>query len=570
MKISAYFAIFTALFYTACVKTDCPIVPAGKHYNVSFAVNDTRVDYTANDRGTIDLGWCDGDAIYVATSDGTWGSGYKEEAKKPKTFTYNSATGLFEGDATIPGGEYTFRAQYAVENQRTYVLARSASNKLLSAQTQSAEGMSHLKEYDCMVAQTTATVADGAIPTLAMKHLYSFICIAIKNETDSAQTPTNVSFRVPGKDLNGIFNITDLEEATISPKSGNTETTTLSLRNITIAQGETCNTYMVVAPFSAFSGTLEIEVSTASDTYRLEKQMPSFTVERAKLYKTAIALNESTRVGGGEGGGDTGETGIPAIEGRTGWAELPAYKDNGNFIYNFHSAEKGSSVERNYSYCFDKSKRASCWVAYPIHTSHISGSANRNNSEFGYDPDVEWSYQANMYSSYRGSYDRGHQIAAADRRCSQAMMDQTFYATNMTPQYSTFNQKLWANLEMQIRDYACTDTLYVVTGAYFGTQWNSSIASSTTDRDGNTCPTPTHYYKVLLRTKSGRTGKSVRNCSASELKCVGFWLTHENNSSTSVPSSCYCSVADIEAKTGFTFFVNVPNAPKDTFSASEW
>lgn len=565
MKISAYFAIFTALFYTACVKTDCPIVPAGKHCNISFAVSNTRVDYTTNDRGSIDLGWCDGDAIYVATSDGTWGSGYKEEAKKPKTFTYNSATGLFEGNATIPGGEYTFRAQYAVENQRTYVLARNASNKLLSAQSQSAEGMAHLKEYDCMVAQTTATVADDAIPTLAMKHLYSFICIAIKNETDSAQTPTSVSFRVPGKDLNGIFNIADLEEATISSKSANTETTTLSLRDITIAKGDTFNTYMVVAPFSGFSGTLEIEVATASERYRLEKTLSSFTVERAKLYKTAIALNKTTLVGGGE----SGDTGTPAIEGRTGWAELPAYKANSNFIYHFHSASNGTSVVRNYSFCFDKSKRASWWVAYPLHSSYTQNNVSRENN-FDYDPDITASYQANMYSSYRGSYDRGHQIPFADRKCSREMADQTFYATNMTPQYSTFNQKLWANLEMQVRSYACADTLYVVTGAHFGTQWNSSIASSTTDRDGNTCPTPTHYYKVLLRTKSGRTGKSVRNCSASELKCVGFWLTHENNSSTSVPSSCYCSVADVEAKTGLTFFVNVPNAPKDTFSVSEW
>lgn len=567
MKISTYFALFTALFYAACAKTDALIMPADREYNLSFAVGDTRVDYTANERGTIDLGWCDGDAIYIATSDGTWGSGYREEAKKPKTFTYDSATGLFKGDATIAGGTYTFRAQYAVESQRTYVLATSASNKLLSAQSQSAAGMVHLKTYDCMVAQTTATVSADAVPTFSMKHLYSFICIAIKNETSSAQAPTSVSFRVPGKSLNGIFTITDLDAATISAKSGNTETTTLSLSNITVAKGETFNTYMVVAPFSAFSGTVEIEVATASDTYRLEKPLASFSVERAKLYKTTIALNASTHVGG-----DDTDTGIPAIEGRTGWAELPAYKENSDFIYRFHTASNGTSVVRNYSFCFDKSKRASWWVAYPLHSCYTSGSADRSNSEFGYDPDVASSYQANMYSSYRGSYDRGHQIPAADRRCSQDMMDQTFYSTNMTPQYSTFNQKLWATLEQKVRSYAysCSDTLYVVTGAHFGSSWDSSIASSTTDRDGKTCPTPTHYYKVLLRTKSGRTGKSVRNCSASELKCVGFWLTHENNSSTTVPSSCMCSVADIEAKTGLTFFVNVPNAPKDTFSASEW
>lgn len=42
----------------------------------------------------------------------------------------------------------------------------------------------------------------------------------------------------------------------------------------------------------------------------------------------------------------------------------------------------------------------------------------------------------------------------------------------------------------------CDDTLYVVTGCYFdGTE------GTTTDNGGNPCPVPTHYYKVLLRTK---------------------------------------------------------------------
>ena len=30
------------------------------------------------------------------------------------------------------------------------------------------------------------------------------------------------------------------------------------------------------------------------------------------------------------------------------------------------------------------------------------------------------------------------------------------------------------------------------------------------------------------------------------------------------------SVSELEKITGFKFFVNVPNAPKDTFNASEW
>jgi hypothetical protein len=69
----------------------------------------------------------------------------------------------------------------------------------------------------------------------------------------------------------------------------------------------------------------------------------------------------------------------------------------------------------------------------------------------------------------------------------------------------------------------------------------------------------------MLRTKGGNTGKKVQDCSASDLICAGYWV--ENNASATPK---LMSVKDIEDKTGLTFFVNVPNAPKSSFSASDW
>jgi hypothetical protein len=60
-------------------------------------------------------------------------------------------------------------------------------------------------------------------------------------------------------------------------------------------------------------------------------------------------------------------------------------------------------------------------------------------------------------------------------------------------------------------------------------------------------------------------GKRVQECSADELICAGYWVT---NSSKATP--VIKSVAEIEQLTGFTFFANVPNAPKNTFTASDW
>ena len=141
---------------------------------------------------------------------------------------------------------------------------------------------------------------------------------------------------------------------------------------------------------------------------------------------------------------------------------------------------------------------------------------------------------------------------------------QISYYSNMTPQLATFNSGAWGTLENRVRGWMCADTLYVVTGCYFdGTE------GTTTDNGGNPCPVPTHYYKVLLRTKQGTTGQPVTTLTADELQCIGFWY-EQTTDKAQTPDNCAMSVAEIEAKCGFEFFVNVPNAPKSGYSPGEW
>ena len=246
------------------------------------------------------------------------------------------------------------------------------------------------------------------------------------------------------------------------------------------------------------------------------------------------------------------------------WAELPVCEERNGYLYRTHYGQLGAKMDaRNYTICFDPEVRASLWVAYPLHTSHMTGNGDRNRSSFGYDPTVESSLQANLSRSYNGWYDRGHQLPAADRKCSQEMMDQTFYSTNITPQQGNFNQNKWGALEGRVRGFACADTLYVVTGAYFdGEHHNSTIDASTKDCSGNVCPTPTHYYKALLRTSKGNTGRSITEATeAVQLRAIVFWMEHANTESITTITSADCiSVAELERRTGFTFFPMIDDA----------
>ncbi len=246
------------------------------------------------------------------------------------------------------------------------------------------------------------------------------------------------------------------------------------------------------------------------------------------------------------------------------WPELPADKSNSNWEYATHFITLNGMKLRNYSLCFDKSKKAALWVAYPLHIVY-DGSISRTDA-WAFDPLIPESAQPDCIKrSYGGNYDRGHQLPSADRDASYEMNAQTFYMSNMTPQLDRLNQDMWAKLETKVRNSRCSDTLYVVTGAYFGPG-----ATTTTDGAGNVVPIPTHYYKVLLRTKSGNSGKSIAQCSDSELISIGFWVEQRSYGNIEPPTTICTTVADIESKTGFTFFPGVSSTVKSQNVPSLW
>lgn len=78
------------------------------------------------------------------------------------------------------------------------------------------------------------------------------------------------------------------------------------------------------------------------------------------------------------------------------------------------------------------------------------------------------------------------------------------------------------------------------------------------------------FYYILMRTKSGSSGKPLSQCSASEIKCAAFVRSHKTPKKTAVSEMDMMSVSDLEKVTGFTYFPNVPQAPKNTYKASEW
>ena len=265
----------------------------------------------------------------------------------------------------------------------------------------------------------------------------------------------------------------------------------------------------------------------------------------------------------------------PAPKGKTahaGWAELPTQKASNDIYVTSHLL---GDNRRNYTVCYSREQRAPLWVAAPVHRAYKGDVKRVDNYDF--DPTLPVNIQITLNRSY-GDYTRGHMLGSGERTASREMNNQTFYVTNIAPQLRDgFNERggAWNNLEYFVDRQICADTLYVVTGAIyddFTAPDGTNIKARTTvnKNDNKRVGVPTAYYKALLRTKSGRTGKSVMECKASELKCAAFIIPHRSDVGHKPTVEDMISIKELERLTGVNFFANVPNAPESKAEAKDW
>ena len=253
------------------------------------------------------------------------------------------------------------------------------------------------------------------------------------------------------------------------------------------------------------------------------------------------------------------------------WGEQPAHTSGANLLHKtYYTTLSNGKFVRNYSICYDTEKLVSRWVAYPLHNCYVNPSISRTNA-WSFDPTLPESIQQNIVE---GGYndggnkqlDRGHMLPSASRYSTYETNAQTFYATNMMPQNSSFNQGVWGQLEGNVRKAICGDTLYVVVGTLF------EDGKTFTSR-GRNIARPSHCYKLLLRTKSGNTKKSISEITdASEIKAIGFLFTNESNAVSY--QKAVVSIKEVEERSGFTFYQNlnpaIAESVKNQKNINDW
>lgn len=273
--------------------------------------------------------------------------------------------------------------------------------------------------------------------------------------------------------------------------------------------------------------------------------------------------------GGNEGSTVNRNANIVTNERAVSRLEFPALKTTGHqqLIVHRLSNTQFDKDGINFATEWDCDKKSQRWSCYQMHKGY-SGNYSRV-ADFAFDPALSSSYYWSEYKYFPG-FERGHICPSADRTFSAEANTQTFYMSNMQPQYHQFNgydsnnpeyRGLWLRMEQLLQTWAknlsATDTIYVCKG---GTIDN---ADQIIKRIDDKLIVPKYFFVAVLR-------KSAFGYAA-----MGFWSEQTNtwrNDETLLSHAM--SIDELETLTGIDFFCNLPDDIEEkvekTFNASSW
>ena len=151
-----------------------------------------------------------------------------------------------------------------------------------------------------------------------------------------------------------------------------------------------------------------------------------------------------------------------------------------------------------YALWYDTTYRQAAWVAYLLTRADVRTAGVERSNRFRRDPEIlKRGWPSASDEHYKGGpFDRGHLLPSADRRGTTSENKETFYFSNISPQYPAVNRGVWKNLEEQVREWADRDdSLYVVTGP--------ELVPGLDRRPGGV-GVPRRYFKALLVYRQGR------------------------------------------------------------------
>lgn len=191
---------------------------------------------------------------------------------------------------------------------------------------------------------------------------------------------------------------------------------------------------------------------------------------------------------------------------------------------------------RGFDVNFNPSEHIPNWVAWELTATEAQGTVKRSDN-FVADTRVKGSATPEDYKY--APWDRGHMAPAGDMKWDKQAMAESFYMTNMAPQFPDLNRGSWNKLEQKCREWAIADSvIYIVCGPIPGETPLAHIGPSSVT-------VPARFFKVIISPY------------ANPPRGIGFIFNNGENPGGM--QQCAVSIDSVEAVTGHDFFPALPD-----------
>lgn len=241
--------------------------------------------------------------------------------------------------------------------------------------------------------------------------------------------------------------------------------------------------------------------------------------------------------------------------------EFPKLKQGTNIIIVHKTADSYDPQGVNYCTEWDYTLQSQRWSCYQMHSGYKVTGVSRyyGNPQYPWDEDLATDYFVKTDYFVGSGFDHGHICPSADRLYSKTANYQTFFMTNMQPQYNKFNAGLWGVMEEQVRKWTPTksgDTLYVCKGTTIDGQYFENKSGTLKYIQDKQLVPRFFYMALLLRNELG-------------FRAIAFWAENLNEVHTNDPLINYViSIDELEKRTGIDFFCNLPDDIEEQVEAS--
>lgn len=131
------------------------------------------------------------------------------------------------------------------------------------------------------------------------------------------------------------------------------------------------------------------------------------------------------------------------------------------------------------------------WTSYMLTREMVAAPDVPRTNNFTRDLGLSGKYQSTNAAYAKTPYDRGHMVPYTDINITPNAAKESFYFTNIVPQYAWFNRGIWKQLETAVRNsVARYGTAYVATGVYYDLG-NHDILDDGTG-------VPSYFWKIII------------------------------------------------------------------------